>query len=450
MQLPQLLEPMRFLFFWASVLLSAIIGGTGAGLFAVALSVLAAAFLEFPWIDIAEGRDRADAVRIGIYAAFASAISVAVGLRDVANRRVDVLREFLGTTLHSIGDAVIVTDSKGAIIFLNPVAAALTDWPLEQAIGKRVDEVFVVRKEETLAPIDHPVMRALQRRETILMEDHVVLLTRAGTTLAVDDSAAPIRGSDGRLSGAVLVFRDVTRQREAERTLIQADNAKDQFLATLSHDLRTPLTAILGWTRMLKAGGLDEATSTEGLDTIEQNATAQADLIEDILDVTRIASGKIALNRVRIDVVSLLQEAAQSLRPSLSAKDIGLDMRLEPGEVNVFADRKRLRQIVWNLISNAIKFSSPNGKIELELKHADGIVELNVIDHGIGIDAADLPRVFERFGQAHGEESVKLGGLGLGLAIVKDLAELHGGSVTAFSGGRGSGATFTVRLPAAV
>jgi PAS domain S-box-containing protein len=252
MELPLLLEPMRFLFFWGAVLLATLIGGTGAGLVAVALSVVAAVFVEFPWVDMAAGRDRLDLLRIAIYAVWASAISVAVGLRDAANRRVDLLREWLATTLHSIGDGVIVTDEKGAIVFLNPVAASLTGWPLEEAVSKAVTDVFVVRNEETLAPIENPVTRVLHSEVTVSLDDNAVLLNRAGAAIPVDDSAAPIRSNDESIRGVVLVFRDVARRRAAEKALIQADNAKDQFLATLSHDLRTPLTSILGWTRFAR------------------------------------------------------------------------------------------------------------------------------------------------------------------------------------------------------
>ena len=449
MQLPQLLEPMRFLFFWGAVLLATLIGGTGAGLFAVALTVFAAAFLEFPWQDMSRGRDPLDALRIAVYAIWAATMSVAVGLRDAANRRVDLLREWMGTTLQSIGDGVIVTDAGGAIVFLNPVAASLTGWSQGEAAERPIADVFVIRREETLEVIDDPVTQVLRTGESATLDERAVLLARGGAAVPIDDTAAPIRSGDGSVRGVVLVFRDVTRRRAAEKALRQADNAKDQFLATLSHDLRTPLTAILGWTRLLRDRPHDEQTTAEALRTIEENARAQAELIEDILDVTRIASGKIVLERENVDLNALLEETARSLQPPLAAKEISLDLRLPDHEVMVFADAKRLRQIVWNLISNAIKFSAERGTIELEVKDGEGIAELEVIDHGIGIDADALPRVFERFRQAHGEHSLRLGGLGLGLAIVKDLAELHGGTVTAYSGGPGTGATFTVRLPLA-
>ena len=449
MQLPELLEPMRFLFFWAAVLLATLMGGTGAGLFAVALTVFAAVFLEFPWENMAQGRDALDILRIAIYAMWAAVISVAVGRRDAANRRVDLLREWLATTLQSIADGVIVTDANGAIVFLNPVASSLTGWSQEEAAGRPVTDVFAIRKEDTLELIDNPVTQVLRTGESALVDEGAVLLTRGGTAVPIDDTAAPIRSSDGSVRGVVLVFRDVTRRRAAEKALIQADNAKDQFLATLSHDLRTPLAAILGWTRFLREGALDDQAAADALRTIEQSAKAQAHLIEDILDLTRIASGKIVLERENVDLVVLLQETARSLQPPLATKKISLDMRLPDHQVVVFADGKRLRQIVWNLISNAIKFSAEGGTIELELKGGEGIAELELIDHGIGIDSDALPRLFERFRQGHGEHSLKLGGLGLGLAIVKDLAELHGGTVTASSAGRGAGAKFTVRLPLA-
>ena len=447
MQGVELLEPMRFVLFWVAVVTATLIGGTGAGLFGVALSVIAAATIEFPWHDITSGRDPVDTLRILLFAAFASMLTIAVGLRDAANRRVDVLREWLGTTLNSIGDGVIVTDPDGKVIFLNPVAAATTGWHADDAYDRSVQEVFNVRREETLEAAEHPVGAALAKQRAVLLDEKSVLLTRDGRVIPIDDSAAPVKSSDGTLRGVVLVFRDDTKRREAEKALQQADRAKDLFLATLSHDLRTPLTAILGWTRLLREGGLDASTQQEGLDTIEQNASAQAALIEDILDLTRIASGKISIDRAEVDFGAIVKESVNGLQPVVAEKGSALQLRLNAPRTTVSGDAKRLRQIVWNLVSNAIKFSPEGSTIEVEVNGDTSTVEMKVIDHGIGIDSSVLPRVFERFRQAHGDHSVKLGGLGLGLAIVKDLAELHGGTVSAWSAGAGTGSTFKVRLP---
>jgi len=185
MELPRFLEPMRFLFFWGAVLLATLIGGTGAGLLAVTLTTLAAVFLEFPWSAMATGGDELDLVRIAIYAAWASVICIVVGLRDAANRRVDLLRDWLATTLHSIGDGVIVTDAKGAIVFLNPVAATITGWPLEEAVDRPVTDVFVVRNEETLEPIEYyaKLPADVAERDVILLDP--MLATGNSTAAAI-------------------------------------------------------------------------------------------------------------------------------------------------------------------------------------------------------------------------------------------------------------------------
>jgi PAS domain S-box-containing protein len=234
---------------------------------------------------------------------------------------------------------------------------------------------------------------------------------------------------------------------EARTAAEEANRAKDEFLATLSHELRTPLTPILGWTVMLRGGRSDPATLTRGLEVIERNVRAQAQLIEDLLDVSRIITGKLRVDLRPIDVAAVVEAGLEAVRPSAEAKDIRVAVEILAPRTRVLGDPDRLQQVVWNLASNAVKFTPKGGRMEVRLTQLDAHVELTVSDTGRGVSRDFLPYVFERFRQADSTSTRKFGGLGLGLAIVRHLVELHGGTVHAASPGVDQGATFTVRLP---
>ena len=227
----------------------------------------------------------------------------------------------------------------------------------------------------------------------------------------------------------------------------EANRIKDEFLATLSHELRTPLTAILGWASMLVAGSLNEHETARAFAAIERNARAQRQIVEDVLDVSRIIMGKLRLEMRPVDWRGLVQDAVESVRPAAEAKGVYLSTLLahEAGEVT--ADPDRLQQVMWNLLSNAVKFTPAGGRVEVELRREGARTALQVSDTGQGIAPEFLPHVFDRFRQADMGTTRQHGGLGLGLAIVRHLVELHGGDVTAESAGRGLGSTFTLRLP---
>jgi signal transduction histidine kinase/ActR/RegA family two-component response regulator len=245
--------------------------------------------------------------------------------------------------------------------------------------------------------------------------------------------------------------------RERERLLVreqiaraEAENAshlKDEFLATVSHELRTPLTAIIGWTHMLRSDGLDKAAKTRALQVIERNAKALAQLVEDILDVSRVITGKLRLNVEAVDAAAVINAAIDSVQLAAETKGIQLGVTLDPSARHIAGDASRLQQVVWNLLSNAIKFSPSGGRVEVRLERADSGVQISVSDTGDGISPAFLPYIFDRFRQADGTSTRRHGGLGLGLSIVRHLVELHGGTVHAESAGEGCGATFTIHLP---
>jgi signal transduction histidine kinase len=239
----------------------------------------------------------------------------------------------------------------------------------------------------------------------------------------------------------------LTRERDARADAEAANIAKDDFVAMVSHELRTPLNSILGWTRIVRGGKLGAEQQERALATIERNAMAQAHLIEDLLDMSSILGGKLTIDEQPLDLVAVVRTAIDAIRPSAQAKGLtlGADIPLEPR--HTMGDPARLQQVIWNLLTNAIKFTPKGGKVALSLVSAGDELELTVEDSGRGIEAEFLPRVFDRFRQAdHGSKRVH-GGLGLGLAIVKHIVHLHAGSVEAASGGPGKGATFRVRLP---
>jgi PAS domain S-box-containing protein len=240
-----------------------------------------------------------------------------------------------------------------------------------------------------------------------------------------------------------LLERERAAREEAER----ASRLKEDFLTTLSHELRTPLNAILGWSHILEGPSHDPQTLAEGLSVISRNARAQTQLIEDLLDMSRITSGKLRLEVLRVDLSDVISAAVESVRPAAEAREIRLVKVLDSIRMVVSGDPHRLQQVVWNLLSNAVKFTPRGGRIQVVLERINSHVELSVVDNGQGISPAFLPHVFERFRQADASTRRASGGLGLGLAIVKQLVELHGGTVQASSAGEGKGATFTVCLP---
>ena len=237
-------------------------------------------------------------------------------------------------------------------------------------------------------------------------------------------------------------------ERQSRAEIERISTMKDEFLATLSHELRTPLNAVLGWAEILLSRVKDDAAgSKRGLETIARNARAQAQLIDDLLDMNRIVSGKIRLDVQRVELAPVIGAALDSVRPSAEAKSITVRSTIGPDVGPVFGDAARIQQVVWNLLSNAVKFTPKGGKVDVLLQRLDAHLEITVRDSGMGIGAEFLPHLFERFRQADASTTRRHGGLGLGLAIVKQLVELHGGTVRAESGGDGEGATFIVNLP---
>jgi PAS domain S-box-containing protein len=548
----------------------------------------------------------------------------------------DRARRWFTTTLRSIGDAVIATDARGLITFMNPVAEAITEWTESEARGQPLDEVFVIFSETTRAPVESPVAKVLREGKVVGLANHTVLRSKRGREVPIDDSGAPIRNEAGELFGVVLVFRDVSREKserarrefltkagealvasldyqvtlatvarlavpviadwcavdivepgatvpsqaavahsdpsklrfaeelgkryppdpnartgspevirsgkaelysEIPDALLQAgarddehlrlirelrlesamvvplkargrtlgamtfvyaesrrrygdedlafaeefarraamaienafalkqveaarvqerrlrddaeiaSRAKDEFLAMVSHELRTPLNAILGWTVILRRRKPSEEAD-RALAIIERNAQAQAKLIEDVLDISRIISGKLALTLGPTNIADAVTAAVETVTPAAQAKGIVIHVAGMDGDLAITADADRVQQIVWNVLSNAVKFTPKGGSIRVSATREGSDVSIAVRDSGEGIEREALPFVFEVFHQADASTTRRHGGLGLGLAIVKQLVLAHGGTVHAESDGAGKGATFVVQLPA--
>jgi signal transduction histidine kinase len=242
--------------------------------------------------------------------------------------------------------------------------------------------------------------------------------------------------------------RQVKLEQAARADAEYANQMKDEFLTTISHELRTPLNAIIGWVHMLQTGSLDEQTCARALETIDRNARTQAQVVEDILDVARIITGKLRLNAGSVNIAAVMNAAIDSVRLTAESKGIQLHVTVPASPPHIQGDAVRLQQVVWNLLSNAIKFTSSGGKVEVELFQDDASIHIKVKDSGAGIDQEFLPFIFDRFRQADGTITRRHGGLGVGLAIVRHLVELHGGIVRAESPGLQQGSTFIVSLPA--
>ncbi len=280
-----------------------------------------------------------------------------------------------------------------------------------------------------------PQMQQSARIAPLMQRDKII-----GTITVIDDVTERIAREEQLMR---LLIQEQAARKEAE----MANRLKDEFLATVSHELRTPLNAIAGWLHIFRMGASDASSLTQGIDTIERNVIAQTQIVEDILDVSRIITGKLNLDVKPINLIPLIEAALDAVRLAASAKNIKIQLQLDTQTGAISGDQNRIQQVVWNLLSNAIKFTPQGGTVTVQLKQNESQAEIIVRDNGKGIAPEFLPYVFERFRQADSTTTRQHSGLGLGLAIVRHLVETHGGTVQASSAGEGQGATFIVRLP---
>jgi two-component system CheB/CheR fusion protein len=375
--------------------------------------------------------------------------------RKRAHRKLHRQREWLRVTLASIGDAVIVTNAESRVIFLNPVAQALTGWEQADAAGQFLPAVFDIVNEQTRQPDEDPVARVIRHGAIVGLSEHTILRSRDGTERSIEDSAAPIRDEQRDIVGVVLIFRDVTERRKADRSLREADRRKDEFLAMLAHELRNPLSPIRNGLHILRMPDLSRADGERVQVMMEQQVRNLTRLVDDLLDVSRITRGMIQLRKETVDLNAIINNAAGVIQPLIKLQRHDLVVSLPEEPLFLKADPTRLEQVFTNLLSNAAKYTEPGGRIELTVDPPSTTddspsrqVEISIQDTGMGISEELLPRIFDMFTQADRTLDRTQGGLGVGLTLVRRLVELHGGSVEAHSEGQGQGSEFVVRLPA--
>lgn len=361
-------------------------------------------------------------------------------------------------TLESTTDGILVVDQDGEVTDFNEELARLWNIPREALVGTKRTEILSKAATQLKQPEEF-IAQTQQIYESSPSASFDIVEFKDGR---VFERVSNVQRIDDRVVGRVWSFREITQRvrSEAEREQLLSSEKeararaeretymKDEFLATLSHELRTPLNAILGWTTILRQASKPEEVS-ECIEVIERNARSQTQIIEDLLDMSRIVSGNVRLDVQRVDLVPTLKAAMESVRPMSAGKEIRATSVLDPMAGPISGDPARIQQILWNLLTNALKFTPKGGRVHVVLERVNSHIEISVTDSGQGIDPEFLPHVFDRFRQADASSTRHQRGLGLGLAIVKNLVELHGGSVRAESAGPGLGSTFTILLPIA-
>jgi PAS domain S-box-containing protein len=369
---------------------------------------------------------------------------------DAQAERLRQAEERLRILLDSVHDyAICSLDLGGDVASWNHGAERVFGYPADAIMGRNIGLFFTPAERDAGLPAEH--LRIA--REEGRFECESLRARQDGSTFDALVLLMPMRASDGSPRGFSLVVQDITERKRLEDSLrtraedlAAANRAKEDFLATLSHELRTPLNAMLGWTRLLRMGKLDDAGRIRALETIERNAYVQEQLIADILDVSRIVTGRLRLNLRPIELAPVLDAAIDTLQPSAAAK--GVELTCTKGRTGaILGDPDRLQQVIWNLLSNAIKFTPAGGRVSVTVERVGTSALISFTDTGQGIAPSLMPYVFDRFTQGDSSVTRAHGGLGLGLSIVRHLVELHGGDVSARSDGPGKGSTFVVTLP---
>jgi PAS domain S-box-containing protein len=375
--------------------------------------------------------------------------------RFVADLEAQRHRDILAVSLASIGDAVIITDTHSVITFLNDVALELTGWTREAAMGQPCSKVFRIVNETTRAVVESPVEMVLRTGKIVGLANHTLLIRRDGSEVPIDDSGAPVREADGTVRGVILVFRDFSHykraeqeQKELKRRLEVANKAKDDFIAALSHELRTPLTPVLATLSTWESGvDLPEPLAAD-VQMLTRNVRLEVRLIDDLLDLTRIARGKMTLHRERADVHALLGAVVEIFRADLERRQVRLGVRTAAARHWVDGDPTRLQQVFWNLLGNAVKHTPDGGRIEIVTANEGDNLRVTFADNGHGMSPQTIEGLFRPFERVAETPAYRGGGgLGIGLSISQSLMEAHGGRIEARSAGEGLGSSFVVVMP---
>jgi PAS domain S-box-containing protein len=366
--------------------------------------------------------------------------------------------------MSSMGEGLYTVDSEGRVTFMNPAAQRLLGWTLEELVGKKMHDVtHQTRRDGTPFPAEDCAGLEVLREGNTLSEFEDVFIRKDGAFFDVLYSSSPLRDESGAITGLAVVFRDTSERKQAEQERASllareqqaraeaedANRLKDEFLATLSHELRNPLNVVIGYAEILRRSDESQPHSfvVKAADTIRRNALAQAQLVSDLLDLSRLQMGKLALDQQPVSLSTIITDAIETVRTEAAAKRIALNIDLDPEILVIEGDPVRLGQVAWNLLNNAVKFTPVNGEVKIALTRDGDDAKLIIEDNGQGISAEFLPHVFEIFRQADASSARRQGGMGIGLALVKQLAELHGGRVVAESEGVGTGSRFSVWIP---
>jgi PAS domain S-box-containing protein len=442
------------LLFWAAILICPWIGGLVPSLIGQTMIWAAQWYWFTPPATTPWRPSFADLLFIAIYYLLGSTIGAASDLRRRAQQRERVQqaeamsqREQLRATLSCMADGVLVTDEQGHLTLMNPAVEVMTGWTMVESRGKRLPEFFAVHRENGEHNIEDPLDHVLQSGQVVHGAMHLTLTTRSGQTIPIAYSAAPIRNAAGGITGGVLVFRDESERRRIEQALRNADRQKDEFLATLAHELRNPLAPICMGVDLLRMPGQDSAANADVCAMMARQSQHMVRLIDDLMDVSRITRGKLELRKRQIALDEVVQNAVDANRPIIDQARLQLVMNLPGHPILLYADPSRLTQVFSNLLNNAAKFTPADGCIELSAGTQGGDVFVTVTDSGIGIPADKKDFIFEMFTQVDSGSESPTAGLGIGLTLVKRLVEMHGGAVSVESAGHNLGSRFRVQLP---
>lgn len=445
-----------FVILLLGVLGAACIGGVGPGLLAqTIILVVHARYFAKPGAHAWPPPLRA-CVNLAAYYAVGLSVAVlsdffrAARARDrksAADARAQ--RERLHAVLACMADGVIAADSCGRIALMNPMAERLLGVSAAEATGAMLADVFRVCALVSREPLPDPFHQATSERGVVHSHRPLLLCTRTDRAIPITFSAAPILESAARLTGVVVVFRDESERHRTEETLREADRRKDEFLATLAHELRNPLAPICMGLELLRPSPSDAPEQSATHAMVERQTRHLVRLIDDLLDVSRISRGKIALRKTLVNLQAAVQDVSEACRATMAQAGHEFFVDLPPQAVVIDVDPDRFMQVLSNLLNNAAKYTPPGGRISIEAKVRGHELHLTVADNGRGIEASRLPTIFEMFNQPNEARERGHSGLGIGLTLCKRLVEMHGGLIEARSDGPGRGSAFSIRLPVA-
>jgi PAS domain S-box-containing protein len=453
--LDPILERSGFAIFLIGMLIAAWVGGLGPSLISQTLILFSEAMWFAPTHKIHSPVTAEGLISLAAFYSVGGIVAVLSDAWRASQRRLQAKSEEavargeqLEGTLSCIGDGVLVADANGQITLMNPIAEQLTEWPVEECVLRPAGGVLVLRDEQSQQPVEDPVQRVLREKRVIKGAMRICLSTRTGRLLPVAYTAAPIWDIQERISGIVVLLRDETKRRENEKALRDADRRKDEFLATLAHELRNPLAPICNGIQLVKSCGDDPELTQEMLDMVDRQARHMVRLVDDLLDVSRITRGKLELRKCQVPIAELVQNAVEETRPTIEQAQHELTINVPNERVSVYADPNRLTQVLSNLLDNAAKYTPPGGRIRLSAVPCDDEITIEVADNGRGIPSDKLESIFEMFMQVRSTIEGGHVGLGIGLTLVKQLIDMHEGTVEVHSEGIGQGSRFCVRLPA--